>query len=154
VQWQDSWLLPVFGHDVHLVAVASGPGVRELFWPIARPYQPRTPVVERRVIGISGAVWLDGDRDGKRTCAYEYARRLVEQAGGQLERLRPGLALHDEAVAMHVASLLQQRGISVHDPAVREVARISGEHATRGFQAFAEAWRESELARSQGRRIP
>jgi hypothetical protein len=153
VLWEGGWGLPVFGHDVHVVAVASGPGVRELYWPIARPYQPTSPMVERRVIGISGMVWLDCDRDGRRTSAYDYARRIIEQAGQplDLQKLRLGLGFHDEAVATQVASLLQERGISLTDPAVREVVRIAGEHATRGFQAFAEAWRESQLARSQGR---
>src|SRR5262249_50697417 len=40
IKWQGEWTLPRFRHDAHLVAITSGPGVRELFWPIARSYQP------------------------------------------------------------------------------------------------------------------
>src|SRR5262249_52765184 len=45
VQWEGVWELPRPRHDTFLVAVASGPGVRALYWPIARPYQPTSPVV-------------------------------------------------------------------------------------------------------------
>src|SRR5439155_16790108 len=76
VLWEGEWTLPAFRHDVHLVAIATGPGATGLYWPIARPYQPTSPRVERRVIGATGAVWVDADGDGQRTCAYEYARRL------------------------------------------------------------------------------
>src|SRR5262249_53706982 len=40
VLWSGEWTLPRFRHDVHLVAVAGGPGVTGLYWPVARPYQP------------------------------------------------------------------------------------------------------------------
>ena len=77
VKWTETWTLPRFKHDVHLTAVATGPGVTELYWPIARPYQPMSIDVNRQVIGASGAVWLDADGDGKRTSAFEYASRIV-----------------------------------------------------------------------------
>ncbi len=77
VKWAETWKLPRFKHDVHLAAVATGPGVTELYWPVARPYQPTSSDVNRQVIGMTGAVWLDADGDGKRTSAFEYARRIV-----------------------------------------------------------------------------
>ena len=40
VKWSGKWTLPRPAHDVHLVAVATGPGVEGLFWPIGKPYQP------------------------------------------------------------------------------------------------------------------
>src|SRR5207244_12818140 len=45
VKWAGEWTLPRFKHDTWLAAVATGPGVTELYWPIARPYQPASPVV-------------------------------------------------------------------------------------------------------------
>src|SRR5207253_7250815 len=78
VKWSGEWRLPRFRHDVHLVAIASGPGISDLYWPIAKPFQPASPVVKRRVIAATGAVWLDGDGDAKRTSAREYARRLFQ----------------------------------------------------------------------------
>src|SRR5439155_9229758 len=61
VKWSGEWTLPRFRHDVHLVAIASGPAVTGLHWPIAKPYQPTSPVVVSRILGATGAVWLDAD---------------------------------------------------------------------------------------------
>lgn len=41
-----------------LVAVASGPGISEGWWPMMPPYQPDAPVYEPFVMGISKAIWL------------------------------------------------------------------------------------------------
>jgi hypothetical protein len=151
VKWSGEWKLPGFRHDVHLVAIATGPGVRDLFWPVAKPYQPTTPEVDRRVIGSTGAVWIDGDGDGKRTSALEYARRLLREAGEDWRKLVRALGNYDEAVAAQAAGLLQARGVRVQDAEVREAARQAGAQVERGFQAYAEAWRESQLARGNAR---
>jgi hypothetical protein len=143
VKWQGEWTLPRFKHDVHLAAIATGPAVTDLYWPIARPYQPTSPKVNRRVIGASGAVWIDADGDAKRTCAFEYARWLVHQHGPI--NVVPRLADYDEAVAVQVASRLNARG----DKFDMDSARKAGPHVERGFQAFADAWRESEVARAK-----
>ncbi len=143
VKWAGEWLLPRFRHDVHLVAIASGPGVTELYWPIAKPYQPTTLKVDRRVIGATGAVWIDGDGDGQRSSAFTYAERILKKHGPK--NAVAALADYDEAVAVQVASLLQARGVT---PATAE-ARQAGDHVERGFQVFAEAWRESDIARGK-----
>ena len=39
------------------------------------------------------------------------------------------------------AGLLQGRGVSVQDAAIREAARKAGPHVERGFQAYSAAWR-------------
>ena len=151
MKWSGEWELPRFRHDVHLVAIASGPGVRELYWPIAKPYQPTSSVVNRRVIGATGAVWLDGDGDGKWTCAFDYARRLVREAGEDVPKFMKALGEYDEAVAAQMASLLQARGVSLQDAQVQTAARQAGAHVERGFQAYAEAQRESQIARAAKR---
>src|SRR5262249_15164060 len=87
VKWSGEWALPRPRHDVHLVAVATGPAVTSLHWPIAKPYQPTSPVVESRVIGLTGAVWVDGDGDGKRTSARDYARKLMGEANADWPKL-------------------------------------------------------------------
>ncbi len=149
VLWSGTWTLPRFRHDVYLAAIASGPGVTGLYWPIARPYQATSPVVNRRVIGASGAVWIDSDGDGKRTSAYKYARRALDAAGPVLTKQIQALAPHDEAVAVQAASILQSRGISVLDPAIRTEAGKAGPQVERGFLAFAEAWRECQVAKTE-----
>jgi hypothetical protein len=143
VKWQGEWTLPRFKHDVHLVAIASGPGVTELYWPIAKPYQPTSTKVNRRMVGASGAVWIDADGDGKRSSANAYAGRLLRMH--EPAQANAALAEHDEAVAVQVASLLNARGIKLD----MDAARKAGRHVERGFQAFADAWRESEIARSK-----
>jgi hypothetical protein len=136
---------------VHLVAIASGPGVSGLYWPIAKPYQPTSPTVNRRVMGSTGAVWLDGDRDGQRTSAWEYAQRVVRVTGSEWAKVVQALADYDEAVAAQAAGLLRARGISILDAAVREATRKAGAHVERGFQAYADSWRESQVARGESR---
>lgn len=141
VKWQGEWTLPRFQHDVHLVAITSGPAVTELYWPISKPYQQTAPVVNRRNIGATGAVWIDADGDGQRTSAFSYAERLLKKHGP--EKMIAALADYDEAVAIQAASLLKLRGVALD----MDAARKAGEQVERGFAAFAEAWRASEIAR-------
>jgi hypothetical protein len=146
-KWAQTWCLPKPKHDVHLVAVASGPGVGELFWPISKPYQPTSPVVKKRVIGITGAVWLDVDGDGKRTSARDYAKQLVSDAKCDWKKAITSLSGYDEAVASQAASLLRAAGVSPSDKDVRAAAKAAGAQVLRGFDAYSEAWRESQIAR-------
>jgi hypothetical protein len=143
IKWAGEWTLPRFRHDVHLVAIASGPAVTELYWPISKPYQATSPKVERRNIGATGAVWIDSDGDGRRTSAFTYAERLLKTHGP--EKLTAALADYDEAVAVQAASLLHGSGVALD----MDAARKAGPHVERGFQAFAEAWRASEIARGK-----
>ena len=53
------WEIPRPGKDTFLVAIATGPGLTEAFWPIPRPYQPSSPIFEPRVIGSTNPVWID-----------------------------------------------------------------------------------------------
>src|SRR5262249_27566064 len=151
IKWQGEWTLPRFRHNAHLVAITSGPGVRELFWPIARPYQPTSPVAARRVLGSTGAVWLDADGDGERTRAFVYAQRLMREEKGEWPHVVRALADYDEATVAQVAGLLQARGVSVGTAEVREAAHKVGPQVERGFQAFTEAWRASQIARGEAR---
>jgi hypothetical protein len=150
LKWAGTWTLPPFRHDTFLVAIATGPGVQELYWPIAKPYQPTSPRVDRRVIGSTGAVWLDGDGDGKWSSAWDYAQRLSRTAGADVPKLVASLGDYDEGVATQAAGLLQTRGVSVQDPALREAARQAGPHVRHGFEALAQAWRACQMARGQG----
>src|SRR5262249_44039251 len=99
----------------------------------------------------TGAVWIDGDGDGKKTSAYGYARQLVEGAWPSVPKVIAGLRDYDEAVAAQAAGLLQRRGIAGPEPAPRAAAERAGADVERGFNAYAEASRESEVARGQRR---
>jgi hypothetical protein len=151
VKWTGEWTLPPFRHDVHLVAVATGPGVRELYWPIAKPYQPTSPVANPRVIGSTGAVWLDADGDGRPTSAFEYAQRLTREAGADVSKLMQFLAGYDEAVTIQAVNLLHARGEAVQELKFLEAARRAGPQVERGVQRYLEAWRASQLARGKSK---
>ena len=96
-----------------------------------------------------GAVWVDADGDGKRTSALEYARRIHKEASGKSQDVIRALANCDETVAVQAASLLRADGVSLSDPSVHGAARSAGAHVARGFAAYWEAWRASQIARRE-----
>lgn len=151
VKWSGEWTLSEWKHpqDVHLVAVARGPGVRELYWPIAKPYQPTSPVWAPQCIGSTGAVWVDSDGDGRRTCAYEYAKQIAKDEQGDFGKILSALERYDEAVAAQAAGLLHGDHVSLLDADVRSKLKAAAPQVRRGFQAFLDAWRETQIARSR-----
>jgi hypothetical protein len=100
------WQLPKPAHDVHLVVIATGPGVTEPFWEIPRPYQPSSKTFVPRVVGSTNPIWLDADGDGRFESAFAIARRLIQESGGDRSKLQEALKHCDEAVAVQVESLM------------------------------------------------
>jgi hypothetical protein len=149
IKWSGQWTLPPMSHDVHLVAIASGPGISAPYWPIAKPYQPTSPIVVRRVLGSTGAVWLDVDGDGQRTSALAYAQRLMTKYSNRPIDVVAALAPYDEAIAVQAAALLKASGADFDDAELRVAIKQAGRHVERGFRTFLEAWRAREVARSQ-----
>jgi hypothetical protein len=148
VKWAGGWTIPKPKHDVPLVAVARGPGVTGNFWRTAKPYQPTSPRFESYVLGVSGAVWLDADGDGRRTTAREYADRLLAASAGDLNRLVGSLAGYDETVAAHAALLADRAGHPPADPTLRTALESANPATRAGFTAYFEAWRESQAAQA------
>lgn len=142
-----SWQIPRPQHDVHLAAIAQGPGIDGLFWKTAKPYQPTSPDFHALVIGSSGAVWLDVDGDGRRTPAFDYAQRLVLAGGDDLPALLASLANYDEAVAAQAAHLWQQAGRSLLTDEAQAALQKAPPQAARGIRTYLDAWRENQLAR-------
>ncbi len=108
VIWTGRWTIDVPKHDVHLVAIATGPGIDAPYWKMARPYQPTSPEYSSQVFGCSGAVWVDGDGDGKRSSARDYAERLVKTGSIDLENLEQLRSAYDAAVAIQARYLLSR----------------------------------------------
>ena len=104
-----TWMVPRPKHDVHLVAIATGPGVQAPYWETARPYQAASKIFNPRVIGSTNPIWIDGDGDGRFTAARGYAEVLVRRAGGDAAELKRALAGFDAAVAMQAAALTGPR---------------------------------------------
>jgi hypothetical protein len=147
LKWEGTWRLPKPAHDVHLVAIATGPGIRAPYWPTAKPYQPASIEFLPYVLGISGAVFVDSDGTGKFESAFDYARREASVAKDLRElvtRLRP----YDEAVAVQAASLLRAQAPAAFEENVRSMLRTAPSHVAAGLRAYLEAWKESQARRA------
>jgi hypothetical protein len=132
-----TWTLPRPKHDVHLVAIATGPGVTAPFWAIPKPYQPTSIHWEGRVIGSTNPVWLDADGDGQFTAARAYARRLMAEHGSDPAKLLPALSDFDEAVAAQAASFCGAAGRSQEAPDFALALKSAAPQVQRGFAAYA-----------------
>lgn len=106
VKARDTWDLPRPAHDVHLVAIATGPGVTAPFWEIPRPYQPSTKIFTSRVIGSTNPIWIDADGDGHFSSAHAIAQSLIKRLGHDPEKIKVAALQHDEAVKIQLESLL------------------------------------------------
>jgi hypothetical protein len=147
VIWSGEWSIPKPRHDVYLVAIATGPGIDGLFWKTAKPYQPTSPDWQPRVIGCSGAVWLDTDGDGRPTPAYDYARIVFAESAGDLAALLARLSDYDQAVASQVAHLIQSKlGPSAWDQLQPRLEAAAPAVRAR-FELYRTAWRENQAAR-------
>ncbi|MCZ6796186.1 MAG: CehA/McbA family metallohydrolase [Planctomycetota bacterium] len=147
-KWKGEWRLPAFSHDAHLVVIARGPGVDGLFWRIPRSYQPASTRWVPYVIAASGAVWLDGDGDGRFSSARDYATGLLRangfrgEASGDLRALVRDLASYDAAVATQAASELRRRGVDLESAEVKGALDESPSAATRGaFASYIAQWK-------------
>lgn len=134
IKWNGTWNLTIPSHDVFLVAVAEGPDDHAAFWPIAKPYQPVSADWTGGVFGLSGAVWLDADRNGKRDAAVEYATRLTDQYAGDPPQLMQELAAFDEAVAIQVAALLHKRGRNITGTEITTALGRATDETKSGFE--------------------
>jgi hypothetical protein len=121
--------------DVHLVAVAMGPGIDSPHWPTEKPYQPTSPDFEPHVLAVSGPIWLDADGDGRSSSPREYAERLFAECQGNAPKLVTALKPYDAATAAQAAHLLRLAGQSI------EAHEI--------FQPYRDAWRENERAQAE-----
>jgi hypothetical protein len=131
-----TWTLPRPSHDVHLVAIASGPGITAPHWPMARPSQPTSATWNPRVIGSTNPVWVDADGDGRYTHPRAYAATLVERSGADLATLLRGLAPYDQAVAAQAASLYSAAGHDLRDKKFQRLLNTSAAAVRRGFDLY------------------
>ena len=134
-----TWTIPRPAHDVHLVTIATGPGVTAPFWAIPRPYQPPSPHWQGRVVASTNPIWIDGDGDGRFTAARGYAARLVNEHGASSTELISALERFDEAVAVQAASLSAGEGTALASRELAEALKSGAAHVRRGFSAYAAA---------------
>lgn len=138
------WTLERPPHDVALVAVASGPGVRGPFWAIPRPYQPSSRTWEPRLLSVTSPVRVDADGSGGWNSPRYYAQLLIEINGTEPGRLFHALGPFDEAVATQAAAFCLPSG---RDQWTADVAAALGSappRVRRGFAAYLDAVRQSD----------
>lgn len=143
------WTLPTLEHDVHLVAIADGPGVTAPHWPMAKAYQPTSTHFESRARAMTGAVWVDGDQNGRRDTAHDYAQRLIGKHGDDLAELVGELESLDAPIRIQVASLLREKGVSPLEPKLDTALKDAPETVRRSFAEYRDAWRRSERAKAE-----
>jgi hypothetical protein len=127
------WRIPRPAHDVHLVAIATGPAVRAPFWEDPRPPQPTSKEFNPRVIGSTNPIWIDADGDGNFKPARSYAASVVPQAGGNPEKLMTLLAAYDETVALQAADLWRAAGHNLRSPELERALAQAPERVRNGF---------------------
>ncbi len=138
VKWKGNWWIPRQKEDIFLVAVAEGKQESLPYWPIVKPFQPTSTSFSPYVLGCSGAVWIDMDGDGKPTSAFEYARMLVREFGDNLQELFIHLDEYDEAVAVQVAALLEEKGIDPNSPSINSLLKKAKKSTVNGVKKFVE----------------
>ncbi len=143
VKAEITWRLDAPTHDLHLVALARGPGVTGLHWPIAKPYQPTSRTWESYVFGSSGAVFVDAEGDGDWTSANDYARRAVDAAGGDFAALLQQLRRFDQATAAFAAHHWVEAGERIRGEPAQSLLKSAPDAVRSGFETYARSQRES-----------
>lgn len=154
LDWKTEWIIPRANHDVHLVAIATGPGITGPYWKTALPYQPTSPDFEPTSLGCSGAVWLDVDGDGRRSSARDYAEFAVGSATGKLDAVLENLKSYDEATAAQAAFVVhRQSGLDKQNPFLsgdaQAAVRKAEPHVRNGIQKYVDAWRRNQIAAAE-----
>ncbi|MDA1163022.1 MAG: CehA/McbA family metallohydrolase [Planctomycetota bacterium] len=152
--WQTEWVIARPNHDVHLVAIATGPGITGPHWKTALPYQPTSPDFEPTSLGCSGAVWLDVDGDGRRSSARDYAEYVNGASGEKIDALLEKLERYDEATAAQAAFVFhRQTGLDKQNlflsSDVQTIVRGASPHVRNGIQKYVDAWRRSQIAAAE-----
>ncbi|HEV7403682.1 MAG TPA: CehA/McbA family metallohydrolase [Chthoniobacteraceae bacterium] len=131
-----TWTIPKPRYDTWLVAIATGPGVREPYWNIPFPYQPTDRLRDPQVLGLTNPVYLDADGDGHFTSPRGTAQAILTKIGADPEKLLPALAEYDEAVVTQVAALCEAQVVEIRGAAFQELLLQAAEHVRRGFANY------------------
>lgn len=138
-----NWKLENPGYDLQLVAVARGPGVTGLYWPIAKPYQPTSTSWEPYVFGSSGIIRVDCNNDGQWESAYDRALKATTSSKGNFSRLLDALNEHDEPTASFAAHLWEEAGHSIRNQAALTELEEAAPHVQNGFAKYRQSLRAS-----------
>jgi hypothetical protein len=135
MKWDGEIRVPRPGGDVFVTALAVGAGVEASYWPMAKPYQPTSTVFTPSSLGLSGAVFVDVDGNGRFDSPFTQAERLLSD-NPSLEELARRLTSLDGAVATQVASLLRARDPAGFAVALAQLAGRLPAPAARGLASY------------------
>ena len=145
--FSQSITIPAPDHDVHIEVAVFGPGVKSLHWPIAKPYQPDSIDWNCLNFGITGAIWYDGNGDGKRNCARDIAETLWKKSNQKADAATPQLKEYDRAVALQLAELIHLSGESPQSGKTLSLLDKAPDFVEQAFIDYWSEWRLSEIAR-------
>jgi hypothetical protein len=146
VKWTGKFNIPLSKQDVFLVAIAEGPGNNGPFWQIARPYQASSLDWTPRVMGSSGAVFIDADHDKTWTSAFDYAQELTDAFQNNVPKLIARLGAFDESVSVQAASLWHRKGFSLDKLVKSKFFEAASQPVKSGFRTFMDENSLSDLA--------
>ena len=144
VKWQWKWILRNPSHDLILVAVAEGPGTQHPFWPIVMPFQHESPTFKPLLLGITGAIRVDADKDGHFSSAYEYAKTIWDSARHEVKHYIGRLSGFDKSVAIQAASILDENQIDLAGTDVTSVLSHAQTQIRSGFEQYIKYWKMSK----------
>ena len=129
-----TWTLPRVAYDQNFVAIAEGSTGKNAYWPLAKPYQPASASWTPKFMGATGAIWIDGDGNGKRNSAYDYGAALLERSKHDVVTLIKQLDQFDAAVASQVAAMLWKRGINLNSEELASALKTARAEVRDAFQ--------------------
>jgi hypothetical protein len=132
--------------DMHLVAVAEGAGVDELFWPTPRPYQPTSTAWKSYGVAVSGPVFVDWDGTPGFASPADYARQMVDGASGDMREIARRLSDRDVSINHQVAALLMQRGLLFTGDNLRTLRAELSAAGRQPIDEYVAEWKEHEVA--------
>ena len=148
--WSQSWIMPRPAHDVYLVAVAQGRGRQLPYWSIARPFEHKSTIFNPTFLGITGAIRIDADGDGRFESPYDYAKLLWDSSHHQIGRLIRSLVKYDESVSIQSASILAENGIDLDGNAITNVLAHAPLKVRKGFMRYKINWKISKAFGNAG----
>ena len=136
VLWQRDWRISSPPHDAHFVLIAEGPGIESPCWKSAKPYQPTSTKWTPRSLAVSGAIWVDGDRDGSRRAPRHYAEQ-IHRKHTNLKTALAKLADFDEATSIQFAEIHEEApNTSLFDEHAQQALRLAPPKIQQAFRRY------------------
>ena len=90
-------------------------------------------------MGATGAVWVDGDRNGNRNSAFDYAMALLKRSRNKTAKAINQLDQYDTAIAAQVAVLLIGNWVYLKSKEVESALKKMNPEIRNEFAKIAEA---------------